>query len=62
MTKEEMQLATRELVETLPVEPTWEDLMYRVYVRQKIEAGLSDSEADRVISVEEVRAHFRAKQ
>lgn len=30
--------------------------MYEIYVRQAIESGLSDSETERVISVEEVRA------
>lgn len=46
------------LVEGLPEDATWDDLMYRIYVRQAIEAGLEDSEAGRVVSVEEVRARF----
>ncbi len=44
------------LVEELPEDATWDDLMYRIYVRQTIEAGLEDSEAGRTISVGEVRA------
>ena len=48
----------RKLVENLPDDVTWDDLMYRIYVRQNIEAGLADSEADRVIDVEEVRRQF----
>lgn len=46
------------LVEELPENATWDDLMYRIYVRQAIEAGLEDSEAGHVVSVEEVRARF----
>jgi predicted transcriptional regulator len=46
------------LVEDLPEDATWDDLMYKIYVRQAIEAGLRDAEAGRVVSVEEVRARF----
>lgn len=46
------------LVNDLPDNATWEDLMYRIYVRQAIEAGLRDSDAGRVMSVDEVRAKF----
>lgn len=46
------------LVNDLPDNATWEDLMYRIYVRQAIEAGLKDSDAGRVVSVDEVRARF----
>ena len=46
------------LIEGLPEDATWDDLMYSIYVRQAIEAGLRDSDAGRVVSVEEVRARF----
>jgi len=46
------------LVRELPDDATWDDLMYRIYVRQKIEAGLRDVEAGRVVSQEEVRREF----
>ncbi len=56
--KEEAQ----HLLERLPENATWDDLMYQIYVRQVIEAGLSDSEAGRTIDVADVRARFgRAK-
>ena len=38
---------------------TWDDVMYRVYVRQAVEAGRDDAAADRLIDVEEVRRRFR---
>jgi predicted transcriptional regulator len=31
-----------ELIQRLPEECTWDDVMYQMYVRQKIEAGLDD--------------------
>jgi len=46
------------LIESLPENVTWDDLIYKVYVRQAREAGLQDSEAGRVIDVEAVRAKF----
>lgn len=48
----------RRLVEALPDDSTWEDLMHRIYVRQAIEAGMEDSEAGRVTDVGEVRSGF----
>lgn len=46
------------LVESLPPNATWEDLMYEIYVRQAIERGLADSEAGRIKPVEEIRAKY----
>ena len=48
----------RRLVEALPDDSTWEDLMYQIYVRETIESGLADSEAGRVTDVEKVREEF----
>lgn len=58
MKNAKVKVEARRLVDELPENATWEDLMYRIYVRQAIEAGLEDSEAGRVVSVEEVRARF----
>jgi predicted transcriptional regulator len=46
------------LVEQLPEEFSWDDLMYEIYVRKAIEAGMADSKAGRTIPVEELRARF----
>ena len=35
------------LVEKLPENSTWEDLVHEIYVRQAVEAGLADSQAGR---------------
>jgi hypothetical protein len=45
----------RRLVDQLPDDATWEDLMYQIYVRQAVDAGLKDVEEGRIISVAEVR-------
>lgn len=46
------------LLEKLPDNATWDDLMYEIYVRQTIEAGIADSKAGRTMDVIEVRAKF----
>ncbi len=48
----------RHLVEKLSKDATWDDLMYEIYVRQTVEAGLEDSKAGRTVDVAEVRAKF----
>ena len=48
----------RRLVDRLPENSTWEDLMHEIYVRQTIEAGLADSKAGRTTDVEHVRSSF----
>lgn len=49
------------LIDTLPEEATWDDLMYRIYVRQCIDAGIKDADAGRVVDVDEVRRRFGLK-
>ena len=46
------------LIDALPDGATWDDVMYRVYVRQCIESGIQDADAGRVVDVEEVRRRF----
>lgn len=48
----------KRLVDQLPDNFTWEDLMHEIYVRQAIEKGLGDSEAGRTMSLEKVRKQF----
>jgi len=48
----------RHLIETLPEDATWEDLMERIYVRKAIEAGLADVEAGRTVPLENVRRRY----
>jgi hypothetical protein len=46
------------IVDQLPDGATWEDLIYRFYVRQSIEAGLRDADAGNVEPVGDVRRSF----
>ena len=46
------------LVDRLPQDASWDDLMYEIYVRQAIEAGLEDSDAGRTVDLKDVRARF----
>ena len=46
------------LIDNLPEPATWDELMYRIYVRQAIEDGLEDSEAGRTVDVQDVRRNF----
>jgi hypothetical protein len=51
----------RKLIENLPKDSTWDDLMHEVYVRQAIESGLEDSKANRTTHVSEVRKKYGLK-
>lgn len=46
------------LIERLPQNATWDDLMHEIYVRETIENSLADSKADRTMDVKEVRAKY----
>jgi hypothetical protein len=56
--KPDIKTKVRETIETLPDDATWDDVMYRLYVRQKIEAGLNDVETGKTLPVSEVRKRF----
>ena len=58
MSTENVKEEAKRLLEKLPENVTWDDLMHEIYVRQSIEAGLADSKAGRVTNVTEVRAKF----
>ncbi len=45
----------RRLVEQLPDDATWDDLLYQISLCQAVEVGLEDCGAGRLVSVEEVR-------
>jgi len=45
----------KKLIDTLPDDADWEDLMYEIYVREKIEKGLKAIKENRVLSEEEAK-------
>lgn len=58
MSTTDVKQEAQRLIEKLPANATWDDLMYEIYVRQAIEAGLADSETGRTLDIKEVRAKF----
>lgn len=58
MTPTPIKEEARRLVEQLPDGASWDDLMYAIYVRQAVEAGLKDVREGRTIPVAEVRRRF----
>jgi predicted transcriptional regulator len=45
--------AAREIINQLPDEASWDDLLYELYVKQKIEAGLNAVKEGRSVPHEE---------
>jgi predicted transcriptional regulator len=58
MNTENVKTEALRLVEKLPDDVTWDELMHEIYVRQSIEAGLADSKAGRTVDVTDVRERF----
>ena len=58
MSTQNVKEEAKRLIEKLPEDMSWDDLMHEIYVRQSIEAGLADSNAGRVTDVANVRAKF----
>ena len=56
MAQANIRAEAHRLVENLGEDATWDDLMYQIYVRQAVDAGLEDSQTGRTFDVEEVRA------
>lgn len=48
----------QQILEMLPEDASLEDIQYHIYVRQKIEQGLEDAEAGRVLSHAEVKSRL----
>ncbi len=46
------------LVDGLPDEASWDDVIYQMYVRKKIEKGIEAADEGRVLTHEEVKRQF----
>lgn len=46
------------LVDSLPSNATWADLMYRIYVQQQLEEGIRAADEGRLITTEELRKNL----
>lgn len=47
-----------QMIKNLPEKATWDDIMYEIYVRKKIEAGVKAVDEGRVVSHEDVKKRF----
>lgn len=45
----------KKLIEELPEEVTWDDVLYEVYMRKKIAAGLKAAQEGRVMSHQDAK-------
>lgn len=54
--------AVQQIIDRLPDQATWEDVMYEMYVKQKIDAGLKAVEEGRTIPHKEMKRRLLAKK
>jgi len=59
MEKTDLKKKVERLLSDLPDDASWDDLMYKIYVRQSIEEGLKDSEEGRLFSHEEIKKKYQ---
>ena len=59
MKKAELKKEVEHLLKDLPEDAEWDDLMYKIYVRQSIEQGLKDVEEGRIVSHEDIKKKFQ---
>jgi hypothetical protein len=46
------------IIDRLPPNATWDDLMRQIYVREAVESGLADSQAGRTKDVKDIREKY----
>ncbi|QEN09002.1 hypothetical protein EXM22_13760 [Oceanispirochaeta crateris] len=59
MTKHELKNISDDIISHLPDEVSLDDFMQKIYVRQKIEKGLTDADNGNLYTSEEVRNKFK---
>jgi predicted transcriptional regulator len=52
----------RMLVEALPEDGTWEELMFEIYAHESIQRGLEDARTGRTRTSEEIRTRFQIQK
>tara|TARA_R110002126_G_scaffold227147_2_gene371776 strand:- start:24492 stop:24680 length:189 start_codon:yes stop_codon:yes gene_type:complete len=62
MQKAELKKQIDSLLDELPEETNWDELMYKIYVRQSIEEGLQDSKAGNTIPHEKIKKKYQPAQ
>ena len=59
---ESIKQALHEIADGLPDDCTWDDVMYRIYVRSRIQSGLDDVAEGRVFDDEDVFAELEGER
>lgn len=54
--------SVKAVMQSLPDDVTWDEVQYRLYVRQQIERGLADSDAGRVIDTDVMRRRLEMQK
>jgi len=52
----------RRLVDQLPEQASWDDLIYAIYVRQAVERGIADADAGRIVPGDQVMAWLDSRR
>ena len=61
MTPTTVKEALKDIVAHLPEECSWDEVMYQIYVRKKIEAGIHAADEGRVVPHDDVKKRFIKK-
>ncbi|MBD3419348.1 MAG: hypothetical protein GF398_04440 [Chitinivibrionales bacterium] len=48
----------KKLLDTLPDEASWDDIMYEIYVRNKIDKGVKAADTGQLVSHEDIKKRF----
>ncbi|REL37837.1 hypothetical protein DYD21_08635 [Rhodohalobacter sp. SW132] len=59
MEKTVLKKEVENMLNDLPEDANWDDLMYKIYVRQSIEQGLIDSKAGRTVSNKQIKKKYQ---
>ena len=51
----------KKLLDKLPDEASWDDVMYEIYAGKKIERGITAAEQGKLVPHEEVKKRFRRR-
>jgi predicted transcriptional regulator len=52
--------SAKDILDRLPDKATWDDILYELHVRQKIEAGLNDVEEGRTAPHDQIKSRLAA--
>jgi len=59
MEKAKLKKEVEHLLKSLPDNAGWDDLMYKIYIRQSLDQGLKDVEAGHLVSHEGIKQKFQ---